>query len=241
MTSMRLRACALATLGLFLLAAPSGADAQRRRRVQAPSEGSIVIQSEVQGAEVIVDERPVGTTPLDPIAVAPGSHTIRVRMPGYTEYTDVVQVQAGRATDVAVELLPLSHVLSVTTEPAGAHVFVDGTFMGETPVEFDVLEGTHALRLVLHGYEEVVRQVEARAGTRSALHFDLVAQPGAGPATGPRLAQWYEEPVTWVAVGGGAVAIALVVSIVAVAASSSSGSQIDAFCAEGCIRHVPAW
>lgn len=221
------------------------AHAQRRRRdrdrePQAPGGGTLVIQSSQDGAEVFVDEQPVGTTPLEPLSLAPGSHTLRVRLPGYTEHTDVVRIDPGQRTEVPVDLLPLSQVLSVVTDPPGAHVYVDGTFMGETPVEFDMLEGQHSVRVVLRDYEEAIRQVEARAGSRDELAIELTPLPEDQRVGAVHETQWYEEPVTWIAVGGGAAAVAITIAIVVVA-TSSSASQVDEFCAPGCIRHQVPW
>lgn len=223
---------------------PADAGAQRRRtppRDTGPQTGTLVIQSEQSGAEVLVDEQPVGTTPLDPLELEPGSHTVRVRMPGFTEFTDVVTITRGRSTDVPVELLALSQVLSVVTEPAGARVFVDGTFMGETPVEFDLLEGAHSIRVTHGGYEEVIREVTAQAGHREELSLTLVALPEPPPVDDTE--EWFESPVTWLAVGGAAVAIAAAIVIIVVVTSESAASQIDQFCAQpgGCIRVMPGF
>jgi hypothetical protein len=241
-------ASALVILALAT-ALTSPAEAQRRRRDrdrdrQSESAGSLVIEGAPDGAEILIDEVAVGTAPLGAIPVEPGSHTVRVRMPGYTEHTDIVEVRAGRPTSIAVELLALSHVLSVTSEPPSAHVYVDGTFMGETPVEFDLLEGTHSVRISLRGYEEAIREVGSSAGTRDELRVELVALP---PGTADAAAdpnEWYEEPITWIAIGGGAVAIAVVIAVIAVTTSGSSmGGQVDAFCAQmgGCILVQPRW
>jgi hypothetical protein len=165
-------ASALVILALAT-ALTSPAEAQRRRRDrdrdrQSESAGSLVIEGAPDGAEILIDEVAVGTAPLGAIPVEPGSHTVRVRMPGYTEHTDIVEVRAGRPTSIAVELLALSHVLSVTSEPPSAHVYVDGTFMGETPVEFDLLEGTHSVRISLRGWHP--RRAPGRARRAPAGH-----------------------------------------------------------------------
>ena len=54
----------------LLLGLVSDADAQRRRRrrqPEPPANGTLVVQSQVDGAEVLVDEATVGFTPLDPL------------------------------------------------------------------------------------------------------------------------------------------------------------------------------
>lgn len=233
-------ACALA-----VLTPASDADAQRRRRrdrdrdreetaeaAPAATEGALMFTGDYAGAEVLVDEELVGTMPLDPVMVAPGSHTLRIRLAGYSEYTDVVAVVAGEITDVWVDMIALSEVLAVETTPAGAHVFVDGTFLGDTPTEVELIDGERTLRLVLPGYEEATRTVTAVAGTHDTLTLTLSAIPEDDGE------QWYESPITWGAVGGGVALVVVIIVIVAVA-TQSSGSQLDQFCAGGmqpCIR-----
>jgi hypothetical protein len=217
----------------------TSAAAQRRRRTDTPpptpagSTGTLTVTVVQEGAEVYVDEQLVGTSPVAPQELPPGTHTVRVRMPGYSEYSDVITVERGAVADMPVELFALSEALSITTTPPGAHVFVDGNFMGQTPVEVDLVDGTHSVRVTLHGYEEVVREVTAQSGRREDLALEMTAIPE-DQLRGP---EWYEEPVTWIAVGGGVVA-AVVIIVVVVVATQGGGSQLDAFCGQpgGCVR-----
>jgi hypothetical protein len=224
-----------ATVALSLLA--SSAEAQRRRRRAEPepepepaaaSPATIVLIGESPGAEVLVDEQPAGTLPLSaPLTVEPGRHTLRIRRAGYTEYTEVITLGPSESYDVFVDLMALAEVLEVGSTPEGAHVFVDETFLGDTPTEVELLGGAHRIRLVLPGYEEVTREIEAVAGTRDRLHVELVPIP---PDDGE---QWYESPLTWVGVGGGLVAVGVVVTVVAVVLSDQSVSQESEFCQGG--------
>lgn len=226
---------------LCVLMSATAAHAQRRRRTPDPepeapvaTTGTLTVTVLQEGAEVYVDEQLVGTSPVAPQTLAPGSHTVRVRMPGYSEYSDVITVERGAVADMPVELFALSEALSITSTPPGAHVFVDGNFAGETPVDVDLVDGTHSVRVTLHGYEEVVREVSAQSGRREELALTMTALPE-DQLRGP---EWYEEPITWIAVGGGVVAAVLVVVIVVVATQGSGGSQVDAFCGQpgGCVR-----
>lgn len=231
-------ALAIATFALALAPATPAA-AQRRRHTPDPTPapvattGTLTVTVVQEGAEIYVDEQLIGTSPVAPQTLAPGTHTLRVRMPGYSEYSDVVTIEAGGVVDMPVELFALSEALSVTTTPPGAHVFVDGNFMGETPVEVDLVDGAHSVRVTLHGYEEVVRDLTAESGRREELALTLTALPE-DQLRGP---EWYEEPVTWIAVGGGVVAVVVIV-VLSVVLTQGSASQIDQFCAGpgGCVR-----
>lgn len=226
---------ALALLvALSSLAGTAEAQRRRRRDPEPPpaaadvTPGSIVLIGDSPGAEVLVDEQVLGTLPLDgPLAVAPGTHTLRIRRPGYTEYTEVVTLAPGESYDVFVDLMALSQVLEVESTPAGAHVFVDETFLGDTPTEIELLDGSHRLRISLPGFEEITRDVTAVAGSRETLTFELSAIPLDDGE------QWYESPFTWIGVGGGLVAIAVIAVVIAVVVADGEASQTDRFCTGG--------
>jgi hypothetical protein len=65
--------------------------------------GSIVVEADVDGATVTVDDRMVGTTPLPrPLVLPPGEHTITVNAPDARVMTKTVRVTAGDETRVTL-------------------------------------------------------------------------------------------------------------------------------------------
>jgi hypothetical protein len=80
--------------------------------------------------------------------------------------------------------------LAVTTEPAGAAVFVDGELRGETPLSLEGLApGDHRVRVAKDGYLENSRVVSLRSGDAQAVRVKLT------PASQPRAsATQVEEP-----------------------------------------------
>lgn len=195
----------------------------------------------LDGAEVLVDEETVGFTPLDPLELSVGTHTVRVRRPGYTEFDGVVEIRRRAETRLPVDLIALAMVLTVRSTPEEARVFVDGTFRGTTPIELELVEGEHSLRITSPRHHESIREITARAGETDLLSVELEAIPE--ELLTPPTPEWYEEPLTWVAVGGGAVVLAVVIIVTAVL--TTQGRPLNGFCGESeercAIVSRPAW
>jgi hypothetical protein len=212
-----------------------GRDVQRQATSSA-QESTLVFEGLPDGAEVFVDERPVGVGPLGPLTVDPGEHVVRVRLQGYTEHTEVIEVPRGAQRRLAVDLIALAHVVAVTTTPAGARLFVDDRFAGETPTDVELIDGAHSLRLTLRGYEDAVRTLEAMAGHRDVWTVELTALPEQAPP------QWYEDPVTWIVTAASVVGVTALAVVIAVFAQPSS-TELDQFCMPGdrCLRFDPVF
>jgi len=56
--------------------------------------------------------------------------------------------------------------LSVTSNPDGAELYVDDSFVGKTPATIDVKPGQHSVRLFMTGYENWVQWVTTQAGAK---------------------------------------------------------------------------
>ena len=222
---------------LFGVSFASGAEAQRRRRERTPpareeprNASHIVFSGLPDGAEILVDEVQVGVAPVAPILTEPGEHALRVRLEGYSEYTDVVRVVAGRDLEVPVDLIPISHVLLVESDPVGARVFVDDNYSGDTPTELELRDGTHTLRLSLAGYDPLIQTFEASAGHRDSLRLTLSLTP---PAAAP---QWFEDPIVWIVTGAVVLVAAGITVGVIVATNQPSATQTFCTDANQCLR-----
>jgi PEGA domain len=73
----------------------------------AVATGSLDIDSRPVGAQVFVDDRPVGTTPVRVPEMAPGSHIVRLELAGHRVWSEAAQVARGKATRVAGSLEPI--------------------------------------------------------------------------------------------------------------------------------------
>ncbi len=69
------------------------------------AEGQLLVRVDRPGAEVLIDERLLGTAPLPgPVTLESGMHRLRVRARGAEAYEEVVTVTAGETTEAVIEL-----------------------------------------------------------------------------------------------------------------------------------------
>jgi hypothetical protein len=77
---------------------------EQASRAPAATTGSLLIDSRPMGAEVTVDGRSIGVTPLTLDDLSPGSHRVVLQIPGFKLWATTAQVKAGSRTRVAASL-----------------------------------------------------------------------------------------------------------------------------------------
>jgi serine/threonine protein kinase len=121
---------------------------------------TLTITSTPTGAEVFLDGVAIGTTPVMNRIIKPGTYAVKVALAGYEEYGTSLELKEGEARSVTGRLVktavaPTTGILTVTSTPAGAQVFLDGTDIGTTPVASKAVAlGAHTLRVTLSGYND---------------------------------------------------------------------------------------
>ncbi|MBW1872323.1 MAG: PEGA domain-containing protein [Deltaproteobacteria bacterium] len=82
--------------------------------------GSMTVEVPVKDAEVLVDDKPVGRTPLPhPISgLRPGSHKLQISKEGFSSFEDTVPVRFQQTTTVKVDLVS-SALLGISYEKEG--------------------------------------------------------------------------------------------------------------------------
>jgi hypothetical protein len=180
-------------------------------------EGKLVLTSSTEGAQVFIDGELAGTTPLkEPISLKPGKYTLKMVKRGYTEYIDVFTIKARKETKLDIDLLPVAGVVRITSNVTGARIFVDGKFVGETPLETEVPVGARSIKATKGGYRDLLKQIDVVAG--QALNLDLALeelpadQNPFRPAP-PKALKWYETWWVWAVLAGGASALAVAIAV----------------------------
>lgn len=138
----------------------------------AANTGGISITSEPP-AEVLIDGASAGRSPVRVIGLPPGEISVQLRNPELgINKTTKLDVVAGETTNHHFQVKKGRVSIEVTP---WAKVFVDGRFVGTTPMEpLSLFEGAHVVRLVNRdiGVKRVVR-VRVQPGKSASVVEDL--------------------------------------------------------------------
>ncbi|MCH8327662.1 MAG: PEGA domain-containing protein, partial [Candidatus Marinimicrobia bacterium] len=141
--------------------------------------GSMTISSEPTDAEVYLDNKLVGQTPITLKEVAEGEHDLRITKETYKEWTRKVLVRSFQPTDVKVTLEVQPAMLIVNSDPQGAAVYFMGRQRGTTPVTLSNLTpGEVVLRITRQNYNEWVGSILLAPNERREIDAELVPQVG---------------------------------------------------------------
>ncbi|MBI5489644.1 MAG: PEGA domain-containing protein [Deltaproteobacteria bacterium] len=146
---------------------------------------SISVDVNVAGAEIRIDDQPVGSAPLiDPIAVDPGRRTVEARLDGYGGAPQIVTVTSGETVAVHVVLTEIARIGRVRVEAnvPGAEVWVDDALLGAVPYRGDLAEGEHTIEVRAPGYETQTQTVAVATGDERIVTVSLARPGGADPA-----------------------------------------------------------
>jgi Domain of unknown function (DUF4384)/PEGA domain len=128
------------------------------------SNGTLAITSNAPNSSVLVDGTLIGNAPVS-VAAVPGSHTIRISAPGYGDYNQTVNVNAGQTTAVNARLNALQQngTLQILA-PNGSSVFVDNRLVANGSITGVATAGNHAIRVTLDGYSDFNQTVNVNVG-----------------------------------------------------------------------------
>ncbi len=138
--------------------------------------GTFEFNSNPQGAEVYIFGNYAGTTPLT-VNTKVGSYLIDIKLAGYSDISLTAEIAAGQITPVNVQFeASVSYsTLTVGSSPNNAEVYVDGRYVGNSPVSGSIETGEHEIELVLDGYQSFIRTIYVDAGETVVLNPILEA------------------------------------------------------------------
>jgi hypothetical protein len=142
----------------------------------------LVVTAVVPGAEVVVNGKRVGATPLPAsVAVPPGKVTVEVQRAGYLTAAQTISLDEGARGELTFTLeedpaaaATLKGRLVVTASEPGAEMSIDGGARRLVAGSASVPVGPHHVRLEKAGFEVAERNVEIVNGQDASLLVTLV-------------------------------------------------------------------
>ena len=142
--------------------------------------GILLLKSEPEGANILIDGVSYGQTPrLITALSAKDVYSVKLRKAGYQDQSISVKFE-GRKPLVREEKLVLaSGVVDIMSEPAGAEVTVNGISRGHTPVKVSgIPRGLATVVLKMKGFADKTLELRVNAGDVQTLSTALERLPG---------------------------------------------------------------
>lgn len=161
-------------------------------RSVAPGSGELRLTSFPSGAQVQIDgwTEPKWITPFSSPSMSAGKHAVIFSKSDYITQTRTVEVAAGQSLTVHAQLPASASTLSVSSDPAGAAILVDGKETGRlTPARISVEKGEHKIVVHKQGFADASVATNVAEGE----NFDFVPklQPGSSEGTMGKLKSFF--------------------------------------------------
>jgi hypothetical protein len=145
--------------------------------------GTVLIDGAPDGADVFMDDRSIGTTPLKETLLAdPGQHSVRVERDGFKPLRTEVNVPSGATIAVRAALHSVAAWIKIACEAENAVVHLDGKVVGGCPYEGEVQPGEHEVKVLELGKAPFLQKVEVSPGGTATVAVTL--QEGGAPGEG---------------------------------------------------------
>lgn len=155
------------------------------------STGTVSVTSNPDHALVYVDGTYQGKAPLT-VTQYPGSHTFRLSLPGYNDYTSTVYVNANTNQKLNAVMSPASYGTVTITSLPGASVFMDSNAQGSIPSSgmltlYNVAGGNRLFKITASGYNDWMNTVYIQPNVVNPINAPLTPvgpKPTPAQATG---------------------------------------------------------
>ena len=125
-----------------------------------PSVFSLSITSTPIKAEVSIDKRYIGKTPLTIDDIKKGQHIVLIRKDNYKDCEESILVNENKR--INIELIKSSYTISIYSTPSGAGVYFNGSYKGNTPINVEVIKGSsYDIKLEKDGYQNFIDRFSA--------------------------------------------------------------------------------
>jgi len=167
----------------------------------------LVVTTTLPGADVLVDGKLVGHTPLPAsVSLPPGHHEVSLRRPGYRALPRDITLADGSTGEITIEAVEnpdetalVSGQIELDINQADANVAIDGVARSDFHGGLSLAAGPHRLSVTRAGFLPFERELTVDKGLSKTVRISLQ------PKQELRNAQSRRRRNAWITVGAGAV------------------------------------
>lgn len=145
--------------------------------------GWLEVRANIPGADVYIDRTEVGAVGRTPFMgnIQPGKHRIIVSKEGYTTVERTLEIEAGKAhnLDVQLEVAPIGMIRVRGDGLDRGRVALDGKTVCDKQAicKFPAPEGTHELTVSRRGKKSLSRELRVQRGTEQVVNVRFADKP----------------------------------------------------------------
>lgn len=137
------------------------------------SPGMISINTKPQGAEILINNQRIGSTPYTGTLIA-GNHVMDLSLAMYHTSTLQFNLEVGESEEINETLKPRFGFVTINTVPAEANVTIDNKPLGASPIkQYQLLDGKHEINITKNLYHSTSRVIEIMEGKSDQLTIQL--------------------------------------------------------------------
>jgi hypothetical protein len=141
--------------------------------------GSIIIESTPSGATILIDNVKKGSTPLELKNIEVGTRKLKLIKTDYVTISKGIIINEETPANVSEVFILKTGNLSITSEPTGAMVYINGAVKGKTPVKIPELTiGDYNVTVSSENYHDKTERVIVEYDRMNSKNFILQPKPG---------------------------------------------------------------
>lgn len=135
----------------------------------------LTVRSQPSGAEVTVGGSFRGRTPLVVELPSGATHEVVLSSPGHASWSRKVLAEPGKSLAIDARLEAMLAAVSVSGEPSGADLFIDGAARGQTPQTLNLTAEEHRLEVRKAGFLPFNATVTPAKGLERVVEYKLTS------------------------------------------------------------------
>ncbi len=117
-----------------------------------PINGSLDVNTSPMSAEIYIDGKHYGQTPNYINEILIGSHTLKLEKSGCAPITKTITIKENETLTIN-EKLQTGKEITISTDQSGDKIFVDGNYVGTSPITSNLSYGSHNIKAVRNDKE----------------------------------------------------------------------------------------